>query len=150
MRIENEEARRLHRGPGKCEWCLKQCQTRECAHVYAKGLGGGHTLDIPINLVALGIGGWVGIAAECNCHSDHHAGREPTRRQLLEIAAKREGVDPDDAEYVILMLKRLPKDPAPWDIAKELDQISGERLSLAMRILWAAKAESEPKRRKRA
>ncbi len=135
MIVENESLLREFRGPGKCEWCGKQCRTREAAHIFAKGMGGGGRLDVRINLVGLGLGGWVGVRAECNCHSSHHTGHEPSKRQLMERAAEREGVDATDIEAVLWLLRRLPKEASRERIEMEVGRLTESEQALAWRTL---------------
>lgn len=134
MTIRDEVVLRSFRGPGPCAWCGVQAHTREAAHVVAKGMGG-RPLDVRINLVSLGIGGWVGVRAVCNCHAQSHAGHEPTSEQLLEIAARREGTTPADAQAVLWMLVRLPKHPTAAEIRRELGGLTDGERTLAERVL---------------
>lgn len=69
---------------GPCEGCGRPCK-REAAHVIAKGQGGGKTLNLPLNLIALG------GACDCGCHRRSHDGIATPNGTLLDIVARREG-----------------------------------------------------------
>lgn len=124
MRIVNEPLLASLRTPGRCEWCKRPCRAREVAHIRAKGLGSGGRYDVRINLVSLGIGLWSGEAA-CHCHSEHHAGHEPTRIDLLAVVAAREDVMQDEIEAVMDLLARLPKRPRQAQIDAGLEELTG-------------------------
>lgn len=82
MIIKDEKVLDLFRGPGVCEWCMRFRYSRDAAHIFARGLGGGHRLDVLENLVSL-----------CrDCHQVSHAGKSPTRKDMLALVCKREGV----------------------------------------------------------
>ena len=115
MRVIDPKLCAEFRQPGPCGWCGRWCQRPECAHVMAKGVGGGRQLDIRINLIPLG-GPW-----ECQCHLAQHSALKrlkmpggviadaPTQEQLLEKVAAREGVSVQqikDACNEILSLHR--------------------------------------------
>lgn len=81
---------------GPCEHCGKVGRT-DPHHVYAKG--NECRLDIRENLVAL-----------CRrCHTEHHSGHSPTRRELLAIVARREGTTPEAIQAKIWRLRRAEK-----------------------------------------
>lgn len=141
MILRNDALLRAFQTPGPCEWCGKMCKQREAAHIFAKGMGGGHRLDIRINLLALGLGAWAGRAAECSCHWGHHNGKSPTRAQMLEVAAKREGTTPEAIEWAILILKRIKAMPTAEQVA-ELAAKEGAGNEVA-RLILAAIGESE-------
>ena len=66
-----------------CAFCGRRVIECDPSHIYSRGAG---RVDIPENIVNL-----------CRvCHNDSHAGYEPTRAQLLAIAAKREGTTPEE------------------------------------------------------
>ncbi len=98
MKIISEATLKLFRGLHRCEWCrgLWHC---DAAHVFGRGVGGGFRLDVPINLVSL-----------CRpCHDAHHAGREPTRSDLLAIVAARHNLLQPVVEEALKLLRRLDK-----------------------------------------
>ena len=68
-------------------------------HIAAKGMGGGGRLDVKENLVAL----------DRACHTAHHYSGKPSRRELLEVVSRREGVSVEDIENTIFALRRKPK-----------------------------------------
>ena len=81
-----------------CEWCHKKGPV-EAHHLWAKGHGGGHRLDVLINLIAL-----------CRQdHQAHHDGNEPTRSDLVAVVAAREKMLQDDLVAEITRLRNLPK-----------------------------------------
>ena len=99
MRIVDEALLETFRQPGPCSWCGRWFPRLDAAHVFAKGLGSGSRLDVTQNLVSL-------------CRQDHsmsHAGKSPTRAELLAIVAEREGVSLEDIEVEIFRLRREPK-----------------------------------------
>jgi hypothetical protein len=55
--IINDAVLALFRVPGYCDGCNRWCRERECHHVQAKGMGGGKTLDVAINILAVGRSG---------------------------------------------------------------------------------------------
>ena len=60
-------------------------------------------MDIPGNIVAL----------DRECHNASHAGREPRMTQLLELAAKREGVSAEWIVDEVYRIRALPKGSEP-------------------------------------
>lgn len=78
----------------RCEFCGRHSSTGlDPAHIWSRGAG---RVDVKENLVSL-----------CReCHTRSHAGHEPTREQLLAIAAKREGCTPDDITEMVYRLRR--------------------------------------------
>lgn len=81
----------------RCEWCNCPLPNgADPAHIFSRGAG---QVDIAGNLVAL-------------CRKDHnrnHAGLEPTPKQLLALAAKREGTTPEAIRAEVYRIRRLPK-----------------------------------------
>lgn len=47
------------------------------------------------------------------CHHRCHVGRNPTREELLDIAAKREGTTPGEIWDEVMRIRRLPKGSKP-------------------------------------
>ena len=98
MRVVDNDLLASVREQQRCEWCHRHGPV-DAAHVFARGMGGGSRLDIPENLVAL-----------CRRdHNEHHAGKSPTRRELLEVASRREGVSVEAITDLIYLLRRKPK-----------------------------------------
>lgn len=65
-----------------CDWCGRPGPS-EAAHIYARGIGGGSRIDAFLNLVSL-----------CrSCHDGHHLRQTPSKQQLWEVVAKREGLE---------------------------------------------------------
>lgn len=114
MIISSEKTLDLFRTWGRCSWCGKQGQ-REAAHVFACGRSNANRLDIRINLIALGLGPWAGLYT-CTCHVEHHAGRDPTQRDLLAVVAAREGELQDDIERAVRIIQNLDKAARPWQL----------------------------------
>lgn len=70
---------KMHEDIPYCERCDARGTKREVHHIWARGMGGGSRLDIPINLIVL-----------CkDCHDLAHKG-EITKRELWGIATERE------------------------------------------------------------
>lgn len=78
-----------------CEWCRAHTEL-VCAHIYSRGAG---WVDIPANLCGLC---W-------RCHQHSHGGHEPTRDQLLVIAAGREGTTPEAITEEVHRIRRIDK-----------------------------------------
>ena len=100
MKIENKAVRDRFRFAVVCEHCKTPSQTgRDPAHIFPRGLGDAKRIDAPWNLAAL-----------CRwCHSRSHAGGEPTKAQLLAIAALRERTTPGAIEELVYFLLRQSK-----------------------------------------
>jgi len=99
VRHVDEAMRARFRGVGRCPWC-GQWAYLQCAHVLARGMGGGRVLDVPINLVPL-----------CaRCHVDSHAGRRPLACDLLAVVGAREGLLQHEIERRVRYLARAPKE----------------------------------------
>lgn len=106
MRVVSEETLALFRGD-RCEACGRTARCH-AAHVYARGMGGGGRLDVPINLVSL-----------CPpCHDAHHHGRAPTRHDLVCLVARRYGQLPDVIEARLFLMRRAPKDTEPCHVCE--------------------------------
>ena len=101
MRIVDEPLLREFCFAPNCEWCNDYSQFgRDPAHIFSRGAG---RVDIRENLVAL-----------CRlCHNLHHAGLRPTRKELLKVAAKREGTTPKRIERIVQLIRRTPA-PIGW------------------------------------
>ena len=95
MRIEDESVLDQFRGR-MCEWCGKE--RGHPHHIWAKGMGGGGTLDVRINLMTLCI----------SHHDDVHNGKI-RRWELLELVAKRERTTPEAIVDEINRLRRTRK-----------------------------------------
>lgn len=102
MKVIDDAVLQAFRESGRCEYCLRAtpggCHPH---HWYARGFGGGSRLDIRINLIALC---W-------HCHRLVHDGHVP-REELLEIIAKREGLEPEEVERRIFEKLRTKKGEA--------------------------------------
>lgn len=84
MKIVDEKALALFRGPGRCELCGGWASERDAHHFwYKRGLGGGSRLDVVLNLVSL----------DRLCHNMAESGPavQAIKQRLLEIVARREG-----------------------------------------------------------
>ncbi len=99
MIVVNESLLDTFRGPGKCEWCLRQCRRLEPHHWKPRGHGGGSRLDIPENLIAMG------PAFECGCHNAAENGHIARQDVLTRIAA-RLGKTPEECQQRIWDLLR--------------------------------------------
>ena len=130
MRIIRPKLRAEYRGQ-QCEYCRKTGPC-EAAHVFAKGMGGGKTMDIRCNLVALG------HAFSCACHASNHAGHEPTHDDLLLVVAVRERVKQDDIIDMVHWLRRLDKSASREKIERALRELRGGARRLAIRELVEA------------
>lgn len=69
-----------------CEHCGLYCRKpTERHHIVSRGMGGGHRLDVPENLIDLG------SVWDCSCHARAQAGLI-TRSALQSLVAKRLGI----------------------------------------------------------
>ena len=134
MIVRNNNLLKQYRLAGNCEWCGKHCVRREPAHVVSRGIGGS---DIAINLVALGSSN-ESESASCRCHSLSHAGQSPTRAELLELVAQREGFTVEAIEDVIAFFRNLDKYASCWMIDEQLREMSETARMLALRELAEA------------
>ena len=104
MKIIDKKLLKDFSRPGRCEWCdVYFAGGLDPAHIFSRGAG---RVDITENLVSL-----------CRtCHSYNHAGKEPTRAQLLLLAAKRERTT---AEEIVDKVQRIRRDDKckVWEIS---------------------------------
>lgn len=146
MIIKNESLLKEFRGPGSCDYCGRYCQSREAAHIFARGMGGGGRLDIRCNLMALG------SAFDCGCHNNHHNGHEPTRDDLLAMVAKREKCLQEDVKRAITFFQRLPKEARiQFDIEINIRSVFLHRASMRAVALidkeWETYLEANKRKR---
>ncbi len=119
------------RTPGKCRWCHKTVAMRCAHHLFARGQGGGRQIDIPCNLVALGMN----PITDCECHHMHHAGELPTFECLLAVSAIDHDCLQSDIEDLVRLIQRMPKfsemtaERYERIVNKELN-LSGRRLAM--------------------
>lgn len=92
--------------PGLCELCGKKCRQRAAHHHIRRGQV---RLDIPINLVSLGV--W----PACKCHEELHGFgevRRMRREQVLNAIAERELVNRETLlealEFFVKLVGRPP------------------------------------------
>jgi hypothetical protein len=79
-------------------------------------MGGGFCIDHWINLTG----------SCCYCHTDHHNGRRPYRRDLVVVIGRREGIQPELVDRAIHAIRWAP---VGSDINKVLIEVLGERLA---------------------
>lgn len=88
-----------------CEYCGRRLKHKgEVNHIISRGLGGGHRMDIPLNLTLLG-SPW-----DCGCHEAYHHGRI-ARDELVWIAAIREHYLFEDAWEELRAVQRAVTPP---------------------------------------
>ncbi len=133
MTIHDDALLAEFRAPGLCGWCQKPCQQREGHHLFYRGLGGGSTLDIRINLISLG-----STQHFHPCHGLAHAGKIDKDSLLIMVAA-REGVMQPDITHVIWFLRRLSKTPTDAEIREEMDGMGPGAIALAWKTLKEAR-----------
>lgn len=97
MIIKNEALLREFRRKDRCELCHRLGHV-QVHHVYCRGLGGGHRLDIRENLISLC---W-------RCHRLFHDGLL-RRDHFIEIIAYREGRSVEDITGTILRYRNAKK-----------------------------------------
>jgi hypothetical protein len=95
VRIVDEKLLASFRG-GWCEWC-RTAVAVHAHHLYSRGAG---RCDVRENVVSL-------CAVD---HANTHNGKSPTREQLLELVAAREGTTAAKIVTKIQRLRRLDKD----------------------------------------
>lgn len=103
MKIVNDTLTASMRRPGKCRCCGRQVQMLCGAHIFAKGHGGGRQLDIPCNLID------IGMPLTCNCHGSHHDGNEPTFEDMLAMSAMDHNCLQGDIESLRDLILRMPR-----------------------------------------
>ncbi len=120
MRYLPKEHLPQYRGRGPCWHCGYACHSLEAAHVMARGMGAGKTLNLPINLCALG-GPW-----DCACHVESHNGGRPHEEDLITAVARRMVLDAAFVRERLWRLIRAPKRchpcPACWGAGSTLYQ----------------------------
>lgn len=127
MRIDNEPLLRELRASPRCLWCRKTVRRIEVDHVFPRGRGSAFRLDIRVNLAPL-CGAFSGGE---DCHQRKSDGHIAVF-DLLAMIAQRERCLQDEIEAVIYLLRRLPKDARPWQVAREIaDWSTGSRALLA-------------------
>jgi hypothetical protein len=105
--IKDEAMLARFRGCGPCEVC-RRVDVRHPHHTWrARGLGGGHRIDHPFNLLACCPG----------CHDSIHAGRIP-KAELMAIIARRERKSVPEIEAE---LRRLWQAPSPVKARKRVE-----------------------------
>lgn len=98
MKILNESTLDQFREQTRCELCNRTVGGCEPHHWYARGMGGGHRIDVALNLVGL-----------CRyCHQRCEDGVIPRRLVLLHIA-NRHSTTPDAVEEALWLLDRMPR-----------------------------------------
>lgn len=100
MKMVSEKTLKSFRTPGSCEWCHRFCPDGRDPHHYwlKRGMGGGFRLDVRINLISL-----------CRfCHIAAEWGGI-SKRALLRIVSRREGVPCEEIERTLRELSRRSK-----------------------------------------
>ena len=105
MKIVNTDLTQSMNRPGRCRWCGSSV-TRLCGHhLYAKGHGGGRQIDIPCNLISLGM-----TPFDCWCHQRHHnSGADPSFEDLLAVSAADHDCLQGDIEDLVRLIQRMPR-----------------------------------------
>lgn len=135
MKIENNALTASYRRYGPCRWCGHECNL--CgAHLFAKGHNGGRQIDLPVNLVALGMNPLV----DCTCHFDSHHGERPIMEDLLAVSAADHDCQQDDIVDLIRLVQRMPKFNEMTAARYEL--IIGRELGYSARCLAMSQLES--------
>lgn len=124
MIIKSRKTLALFRVAGRCDFCGRACKRREAAHVFPKGMGGGSTLDVRINLAGLGLGAWAGAARECDCHFLTERGQIEWFSLLVKVA-NREGAMQRDLEAVLYLIGRLDNKASVFVIERAIDEELG-------------------------
>ena len=108
MIVINEPLLQEFREKTVCEWCRKTYRSGlDPHHIFSRGAG---RVDIRENLLAL-----------CReCHLFANAGGEPTKDQLLEVAAKREKMTPDKIVSKVYRMRRYDRCKV-WNVEEKTD-----------------------------
>ena len=125
MRIEHEDLMDVFRFKTRCECCGVSVAGCDPAHIYSRGAG---RVDIASN--------FVGLANLC--HTKSHAGHQPNRKRLLEIAAKREGTTPQAITDTVQFIRRIPKGSNEKTILFLMEELDADAKKLATRELTKA------------
>lgn len=136
VKIVNKALREEYRRAGLCEYCLRPCRVCEGAHLFAKGIGEGGAIDLPINLIKLGSSA-ISHVTGCYCHHESHCDGNELNKKFLEIVAAREATTVDDIKAVIHMLRWLVK-PTLADLEAGLAQLSTSARKLGVAQLESA------------
>lgn len=121
MKVVNEFLMNAFRAAPNCEWCRRRIfhGKADAHHLFGRGFGGGHRLDVALNLLSL-----------CRlCHTEFHDG-QIARSDLLAVVAAREKCLQPDLERALYFLIALPKDLSPERLEDKLVEIG-----LAARVL---------------
>lgn len=100
------------RAEGNCAWCCKASRTgHDPAHVFARGLGGGHEVTAVWSVVPF-----------CRpCHQRSHASGVPSKADMLAIAAKRCKCSVDDIKAAYNFISnQLDKDDSEERLAQRI------------------------------
>ena len=105
MKIVNDALTRSFLRHGNCRYCGKGPIQLCAAHIFAKGHGGGRQVDIPCNLIALGMN----PIFDCQCHHNSHQCGDPSQAELLMVSAADHKCEPRDIEDLVRLIQRMPK-----------------------------------------
>lgn len=101
MTVHDDKLLARLRGLRVCEVCRQSVISTDPAHIKAKGLGGGHRIDLPQNVVAA-----------CRmCHRSQHDGHIPLDR-FREAVCRREGGTVAQVKEYVDFVDALPKGSA--------------------------------------
>lgn len=106
------------RAEGNCAWCCKASRTgHDPAHIFARGLGGGHEVTAVWSVVPL-----------CRtCHQRSHASGVPSKADMLAIAAKRCKCSVDDIKAAYNFIsERLDKADSEARLADKIVTAVGD------------------------
>lgn len=94
MKIVSPETLARFREPGLCELCGEFVCFPDPHHVFARGRGDAFRNDLSLNLLLL-----------CRpCHAAAESGN-PSRKQCLAIIAEREGLDVEQLELILKIMR---------------------------------------------
>jgi len=110
MILVDEACLARFRQPGICEWCRRPCfQGRDPHHIMSRGAG---RVDFSWNLCGI-----------CRlCHVANHQGNEPTRLDLMAVAARREGILQDDIIRLVHAVRRTPKEQFTMELVRQIER----------------------------
>lgn len=143
MRIENKRLLREFAKATRCDFCGRHTQGCDPAHLWSRGAG---RLDIRCNLMSLCRGLVIDksgrISSWVSCHQDYDGGLIP-KETMIGKKATIIGYSAADIEHVVLVLKRLPKDPRRDQVKEELRFMSKGGRALMVEELKEAGVEWE-------
>lgn len=110
MKIVNQKVQQRIKSAMRCEFPGCNRRPTDPCHISARGTSSHKQIDVPCNLLA-----------GCRfCHDRQHQQFKPSRKEMQEIAAKREGMTQEQVEETIWKLQQRQRNHScecPQDLA---------------------------------